>query len=98
MDYREKQSVLLALYRNLYCPFCRRQMSQLALSAESLEKAGVATLAVVATTPERALVLSVPSPRALRRCRSWFEHAPSVRVAARSQDAGGNADNRRRGG
>jgi peroxiredoxin len=54
MDYREKQSVLLALYRNLYCPFCRRQMSQLALSAESLEKAGVATLAVVATTPERA--------------------------------------------
>jgi thiol-disulfide isomerase/thioredoxin len=62
MDYREKQSVLLALYRNLYCPFCRWQMSQLALSAESLEKAGVATLAVVATTPERALVLSVPSP------------------------------------
>jgi peroxiredoxin len=46
MDYREKQSVLLALFRGLICPFCRRQMSQLALSAE--------TLAVVATAPDRA--------------------------------------------
>jgi hypothetical protein len=54
MDYREKQAVLLALFRGLYCPFCRRQMSQLALSAERLEKVGVATLAVVATAPDRA--------------------------------------------
>jgi peroxiredoxin len=53
-DYREKQAVLLALFRGLYCPFCRRQMSQLALSAERLEKVGVATLAVVATAPDRA--------------------------------------------
>ena len=32
MDYRGKQPVLLALFRGLYCPFCRRQMSQLAMS------------------------------------------------------------------
>lgn len=53
-DYRGKQPVLLALYRSLYCPLCRRQMSQLALSVERLERSGVATLAVVATASERA--------------------------------------------
>src|SRR5262245_65038230 len=53
MDYRDKQPVLLALFRGLSCPFCRRQMSQLAVSAERLERHGVATLAVVATVPER---------------------------------------------
>ena len=53
-DYRGKQPVLLALYRSLYCPFCRRQMSQLTLSVERLERSGVATLTVVATAPERA--------------------------------------------
>ena len=53
IDYREKRSVLLAFFRGLYCPFCRRQMSQLAQSAERLEQVGIATLAVVATTPER---------------------------------------------
>ncbi len=54
MDYRGERSVLLALFRGLSCPFCRRQMSQLALSAERFEKVNVATLAVVATPPERA--------------------------------------------
>ena len=53
-DNGGKQPVLLALFRGLYCPFCRRQMSQLALSVERLERSGVATLAVVATAPERA--------------------------------------------
>lgn len=69
MDYRDKQAVLLALFRGLYCPFCRRQMSQLAPSAEKLEKLGVATLAVVATAPERA--------------RLYYRfHPPRFRVAA----------------
>jgi peroxiredoxin len=54
IEYQGKRPVLLALFRGLYCPFCRRQMSQLALSAERLERIGVATLAVVATAPERA--------------------------------------------
>src|SRR5262245_59687788 len=53
MDYRDKQPVLLALFRGLSCPFCRRQISELALSAERLERCGIATLAVVATAPER---------------------------------------------
>jgi peroxiredoxin len=53
-DYRQKSPVLLALFRGLYCPFCRRQMTQLAVSSEKLERLGVTTLAVVATVPERA--------------------------------------------
>ena len=53
MDYHGRTPVLLALFRGLYCPFCRRQLSQLALSAEKLLSLGVATLAVVATAPER---------------------------------------------
>ncbi len=69
MDYRGARSVLLALFRGLSCPFCRRQMSQLAPSAERLEKVGVATLAVVATAPERA--------------RLYYRfHPPRFRVAA----------------
>lgn len=63
-DYRGKQPVLLAPYRSLYCPFCRRQMSQLAaerreVRAERCRHArgrchGARTC---------ALVLSIPSPR-----------------------------------
>jgi len=69
MDYRDKQPVLLALFRGLSCPFCRRQMSELALSAERLEMCGIATLAVVATAPERT--------------RLYYRfHPPRFRVAA----------------
>lgn len=68
-DYLDKQPVLLALFRGLSCPFCRRQMSQLAVSAEKLERHGVATLAVVATAPERARVY-------------YRFHPPRFRVAA----------------
>ena len=53
-DYRGNRPVLLALFRGLYCPFCRREIAQLAVSAEKLERLGVTTLAVVATAPERA--------------------------------------------
>jgi len=65
-DYRGKQSVLLALFRGLYCPFCRRQMSQLAMSADRLEKLGVATLAVVATAADRARLYYRYHPTHLR--------------------------------
>ena len=30
-DYRGKSPVLLAMFRGIYCPFCRRNMAQLAL-------------------------------------------------------------------
>jgi len=69
MDYHEKQAVLLAFFRGLYCPFCRRQLSQLVSTAEKLERRGVATLAVVATAAERA--------------RLYYRfHPPRFRVAA----------------
>lgn len=53
-EYRGRNPVLLALFRGLYCPFCRRQMVQLNLSAERLKVAGVATVGVVAAAAERA--------------------------------------------
>lgn len=53
-QYRGKSPVLLALFRGLYCPFCRRQMAQLSPAADRLRAVGVETLGVVATAPERA--------------------------------------------
>src|SRR5688572_15291237 len=53
-DYRGKSPVLLALNRGLWCAFCRRHIAQLGTTREKLQAAGVETLAVVATPPERA--------------------------------------------
>lgn len=53
-DYRGRSPVLLALFRGLYCPFCRRHIAQLGVTTEKLKGAGVETLAVVATSPENA--------------------------------------------
>src|SRR5438552_398128 len=53
-DYRGKAPVLLALFRGLYCPFCRHQIARLAVTADKLREAGVETLGVVATPAERA--------------------------------------------
>jgi peroxiredoxin len=52
--YRGQAPVLLALFRGLYCPFCRRQMAQLAPTSRELKAAGVETIGVVATAAERA--------------------------------------------
>ena len=52
--YRGKSSVLLALFRGLYCPFCRRQMAQLSPVADRLRAVGIETVGVVATAPDRA--------------------------------------------
>jgi peroxiredoxin len=52
--YRGKARVLLALFRGLYCPFCRRQIAQLSHAADRLRAVGVETVGVVATAPERA--------------------------------------------
>lgn len=62
-DYRGRSSVLLALFRGLYCPFCRRQMAQLAQTADKLRPLGVETLGVVATAADRA--------------RSYFRRMPT---------------------
>lgn len=53
-DYRGRSPVLLALFRGLYCPFCRRAIAQLGVTSEKLEKLGVETLAIVATNVENA--------------------------------------------
>jgi peroxiredoxin len=53
-DYRGKSPVLLALFRGLYCPFCRHQIARLAVTADKLRESGVETLGVVATPAQRA--------------------------------------------
>jgi hypothetical protein len=53
-DYRGRSPVLLALFRGLYCPFCRRAIAQMGTTQEKLRAAGVATLGIVATKPENA--------------------------------------------
>ena len=53
-DYRGRTPLLLALFRGLYCPFCRRSIAQLGMTREKLRGLGVETLAVVATEAERA--------------------------------------------
>jgi peroxiredoxin len=53
-DYRGRSPVLLAMFRGLYCPFCRRAIAQLGTTTEKLKAIGVETLAIVATSPENA--------------------------------------------
>jgi peroxiredoxin len=53
-DYRDRSAVLLAVFRGLHCPFCRRQIFQLSGIQEALAGLGIVTLAVVNTPRERA--------------------------------------------
>jgi peroxiredoxin len=53
-QYRAKAPVLLALFRGLYCPFCRHQMARLSPTAERLKTIGIDTLGIVATAAPRA--------------------------------------------
>ena len=46
--------VLLALFRGLYCPFCRHQIARLGVTADKLRESGVETLGIVATPAERS--------------------------------------------
>jgi peroxiredoxin len=52
-DYRGRSPLLLAFFRGIYCPFCRRQIAKLGLLHDRLAAAGVETLAVVASSLER---------------------------------------------
>jgi peroxiredoxin len=52
-DYRGRSSVLLAFFRGLYCPFCRRQIAKLGMSRDKLHALGVESLAVVASDLDR---------------------------------------------
>jgi len=53
-DYRGRSAVLVALFRGLHCPFCRRQLVQLGTTQDKLKAMGVETMAVVNTPLERA--------------------------------------------
>ena len=53
-DYRGRSPVLVALFRGLHCPFCRRQLVQLGTTQDKLKAFGVETVAVVNTPLERA--------------------------------------------
>jgi peroxiredoxin len=68
-DYRGRSPLLLAFFRGIYCPFCRREIAQLGLAKDKLLRAGVETLAVVASD--------------LERTRLYFRHRPTqVALAA----------------
>ena len=51
---RARSPVLLALFRGLYCPFCRRQIAQLAAIAPRLKALEIQVVGVVAAEAERA--------------------------------------------
>jgi peroxiredoxin len=53
-EYRARSPVLLALFRGLYCPFCRRNIVQLGETSRRLATLGVATVGVIATPAERS--------------------------------------------
>ena len=62
-DYRGRSPLLLAFFRGIYCPFCRRQIAKLGLSRDKLLATGVETLAVVASN--------------LDRTRLYFQYRPT---------------------
>ena len=53
-EYRGRTPLLLGLFPGLYCPFCRRALTQMAATSEKLKSRGVESLAVVATELENA--------------------------------------------
>jgi peroxiredoxin len=65
-DYRAKSPVFLALFRGVYCPFCRRAIAQMGTAQEKLRGLGVESLGVVATTAENARLYFKFRPTRLR--------------------------------
>jgi peroxiredoxin len=53
-DYLRRGPVVLTMIRGLYCPFCRRHISQLKPTCETLQAAHIEMLGIVIATPERA--------------------------------------------
>jgi peroxiredoxin len=61
-EYLRRGPVFLTMLRGLYCPFCRRHVSQLRPTCEALRAAGVSSLGIVIASPQRA--------------RQYFKHFP----------------------
>src|SRR5258707_6158474 len=72
-DYRGRSPVLIALFRGLHCPFCRRQLVQLGTTQDTLKAFGVETMAVV-NTP-------------LTRARLYFNYRPARVLLAADPEA-----------
>jgi peroxiredoxin len=53
-DYRGQRNVLLWFSRGLYCPFCRRYMTQLRLGYQEIQERNTEILQVTYSTPEEA--------------------------------------------
>lgn len=53
-EHYRRSPVLLVMLRGLYCPFCRRHLTQLGQVVEPLRSAGIGLLGVVVASPERA--------------------------------------------
>jgi peroxiredoxin len=88
--YRGKFPVLLALFRGLYCPFCRRQIAQLSDVADRLRAVGIETVGVVATAAERARLYFrlKPLPYALGADPDLITHrAYGLQVIERNEEA-----------
>src|ERR1700730_18215586 len=62
-NYRGKRPLLLAVFRGLSCPFCRRAIEELGAVSDQGRAVGVEPLAVVATDVDNA--------------RLYFKHRPS---------------------
>ena len=71
-QYRRRGPVLLTVLRGLYCPFCRRHISQLRPTCEALRAVGIVILGVVVASPERA--------------RHYFRHFPACFPMAADPD------------
>ena len=71
-DYRSRKPVLVALFRGLHCPFCRRQIVRLSATQALLAGEGVETVAVVNTPLERA--------------RQYFQYRPMHVLLAADPD------------
>jgi peroxiredoxin len=65
-DYRGRSPVFLALFRGIFCPFCRRAIAQMGTVQDKLKTLGVEALGVVATTPENARLYFRFRPTRLR--------------------------------
>jgi peroxiredoxin len=61
-EYLRRGPVFLTMLRGLYCPFCRRHVSQLRPTCEALRATGVSSLGIVIASPQRA--------------RQYFKHFP----------------------
>ena len=55
-NYVGRAPLLLAIFRGLYCPFCRRALAQFGGTSEKLRQRGVESLAVVATELDNARI------------------------------------------